>query len=240
MVTSRCPAAYATSPRTGRSARPVRPSASAFMKARTPPPIAPRRCITCAPDDGPTDGVGHPRRNRGGHRCNGLAHAYGVDQPRVKRGGPMQSVNVNGVELEYEVSGGRTRAAHQPRHRGRLPAAPLATGARRPLPADPVPQTGLGRKHPRRPSASRTTPPTPPRCSTISVCDPSTSQDTRAARRWPCSWRSTTRSTCTLVLLEPALIAVPSLEAFLARSSRRSRPTRAATTPMRWPCSWAP
>ena len=23
-------------------------------------PIAPRRCITCAPDDGPTDGVGHP------------------------------------------------------------------------------------------------------------------------------------------------------------------------------------
>src|SRR5215210_5948512 len=46
-------------------------------------------------------------RNRGSYRCNGLAHAYGLraTTPRAKGGGPMQSVNVNGVDLEYEVTG---------------------------------------------------------------------------------------------------------------------------------------
>src|SRR3954468_21591601 len=51
--------------------------------------------------------IARRRCNGGSYPCNGLAHAYGLrtTNPRVERGGPMQSVNVNDVELEYEITG---------------------------------------------------------------------------------------------------------------------------------------
>ena len=61
----------------------------------------------------------------------------------------MDSAKVNGVELEYEVVGsGEPVLLISPVLADGLPAAPLRTGAGRPLPADPVPQAGLGRQHP--------------------------------------------------------------------------------------------
>ena len=129
----------------------------------------------------------------------------------------MQSVNVNGLELEYEVSGTGEPV---------LLISPVIADGFLPLLSQPVlaDRYQLIRYH-RRGWVGRTAARQRrgPRRRRRRAARPSRSatrphrRDTRAARRWPCSWRSTTRSTCTLVLLEPALIAVPSLEAFLTQ-----------------------
>ena len=63
----------------------------------------------------------------------------------------MEIATVNGVELEYEVvgSGEPVLLISPVLADGFLPLA-LGAGARRPLPADPLPQAGLGRQHPHR------------------------------------------------------------------------------------------
>ena len=217
MVTSRCPAAYATSPRTDRSAGPARPSASAFMNSSKAAPRSPRAAASRARwrTASPTASVIARQRSQS-HRTRSSRHrpvtvevtAVMVSltpigcRPQTPRRTRRTHAERNSQRRRVGIRGersGRTRAAHQPRHCRRLPTASGGTGARRPLPADPLPQARLGRKHP-HPAArqpSPTTPPTPRPCSTTSVCDPSTSQATQAARRSPRSWRSTTPSTCT-------------------------------------------
>src|SRR4051812_26613145 len=80
------------------------------MKSSKAAPQSPRDAASRArwTTVSPTASVIARRRcNGGSYPCNGLAHAYGLrtTNPRVERGGPMQSVNVNGVELEYETTG---------------------------------------------------------------------------------------------------------------------------------------
>ena len=60
----------------------------------------------------------------------------------------MEIAKVNGVELEYEVVGsGEPVLLISPVLADGFAAAPLGAGAGRPLPADPLPQAGLGRQH---------------------------------------------------------------------------------------------
>ena len=112
----------------------------------------------------------------------------------------MNSAKVNGVELEYEVRRlRRARAADQSRSRRRLPAAPVGTGAGRTLPADQVPQARLGRQH-AHPAAGERRGPRRRRgraARRTSTCRARTSPATRAARRSPPSWPSTTPRRCT-------------------------------------------
>ena len=83
-------------------------------------PVAPRRGVTGALDEASTRTIAHRTpplvhrrpgadRNRGGYRGNSLAHAsrVGATRPRAprNRGGAMENAKVNGVELEYEVTG---------------------------------------------------------------------------------------------------------------------------------------
>ena len=111
----------------------------------------------------------------------------------------MQSVNVNGIELEYEVTG-----AGEPV----LLISPVIADGFLPLLAEPAlaDRYQLIRYHKRGWVGSTHTPPP------VSIADHAadaaalldhlgvrapTSQATPAARRSPRSWRSTTPSTCT-------------------------------------------
>ena len=111
----------------------------------------------------------------------------------------MQSARVNGIDLEYEVSGSGEPV---------LLISPVIADGFLPLLAEPAladrhqliryhKRGWVGSTHTPPPVSVAITPPTPRPCSTISVCDPSTSQATRAVRRSPRSWRSATPSTCT-------------------------------------------
>jgi pimeloyl-ACP methyl ester carboxylesterase len=159
----------------------------------------------------------------------------------------VQSANVNGVQLEYEVTG-----AGEPV----LLISPVIADGFLPLLAQPALADSyqLIRYHKRGWVGSTHTPPP------VSVADHASDAaallDQLGVRPAHVAGHSSGAAVAaqlaldhpeyvqTLTLLEPSLIAVPSLDAFLAqvapssrRSSRRSRRTRAATTPARWRAS---
>ena len=130
----------------------------------------------------------------------------------------METATVNGVELEYEVTGsGEPVLLISPvLADGFLPLVSEPSLER--LPADPLPQARLGGQHPHRGPGDRraTTRRTPPRCSITSASPAPTSPATPAEPPSPPSWPSTHPDrVATLVLLELSLFSVPSGEAFL-------------------------
>ena len=66
----------------------------------------------------------------------------------------MDKAKVNGVELEYEVAGSGEPVLLISPVLARVRAAAHTAGPDRPLPADPLPQAGVGRQHAHRPPVS--------------------------------------------------------------------------------------
>src|SRR3954469_17698338 len=160
--------------------------------------------------------------HRGSYRCNGLAHAYGLrtTPPRAKGEGPMQSVNVNGVDLDYEVTGAGETV---------LLISPVIADGFLPLVAEPAlaDRYRLIRYHKRGWIGSTHTPPP------VSVADHADDAaallDHLGLRPVHIAGHSSGAAVAlqlaldhpehvhTLVLLEPSLISVPSLEPFFAQ-----------------------
>src|SRR4051812_45293070 len=195
------------------------------MKSSKAAPQSPRDAASRArwTTVSPTASVIARRRcNGGSYACNGLAHAYGLrtTNPRVERGGPMQSVNVNDVELEYEVIG-----AGEPV----LLVHPVIADGFLPLLAQPALADGyqLIRYHRRGWLGSTHTP--PPVSIADHVADAAALLDHLGVRPVHVAGHSSGAAVAaqltldhpeyvhTLMLLEPSLISVPSLEAFLGQ-----------------------
>ena len=132
----------------------------------------------------------------------------------------MQSASVNDVQLEYEVIG-----AGEPV----LLISPVIADGFLPLLAEPAladryqliryhKRGRLGARYTRSPASVAEHAADPPRALTTLACGAPTSPATQAARPSLRSWRSTTQEYVhTLLLLEPSLISVPGLEAFLTQ-----------------------
>ena len=100
------------------------------------------------------------RRNGGGYGRIELAHACGVrtkDPERTRRTHEERRGQRRRAGIRDDRIWGAS-AAHQPRHRRRVPAARLGTGAGRSPPADPLPQAGLVRQHGHRGAGERRRP----------------------------------------------------------------------------------
>ena len=165
--------------------------------------------------------------SNGGYRGNSVAHASRMTAKFRRHLIPRrQSWNTCTGQRRRTGSRGdrvrRTGAADQPRARRRLRAARRRAVAQRALPADPLPQARLGRKHahPRHRSPSPTTPPTPLPCSTTSVSPAAhvIGHSSGAAVAAQLALDEPDR-VATLVLLELSLFSVPSGEAFLAAAA---------------------
>ena len=154
----------------------------------------------------------------------------------------MESANVNGVELEYEVIGtGEPVLLISPvLADGFLPLlAEPALADRYQL--DPVSQARLGRKH-AHPAAGEHRGPRRRRREvslTISVCNAPTRRSHSRSGAAVAAQLALDHPEYvhTLMLLELSLLSVPSGEAFFQQAGPRSRRTQAATTPARWRCS---
>src|SRR3954466_3599945 len=161
-------------------------------------------------------------RNRRNYRRNGLAHASGLrtTTPPPNEEDRMQSVNVNGAELEYEVIG-----AGEPV----LLISPVIADGFLPLLAEPAlaDRYQLIRYHKRGWVGSTHTP--PPVSVADHAADAAALLDHLGLRPVHVAGHSSGAAVAaqlaldhpeyvhTLMLLEPSLISVPSLEAFFTR-----------------------
>ena len=152
----------------------------------------------------------------------------------------MESAKVNGVELEYEVRGSGEPV---------LLISPVLADGFLPLLSEPAlaDRYQLIRYHKRGWVGSTHTP--PPVSVADHAADAAALLDHLGVPRAHIAGHSSGAAVAaqlaldhpekvhTLILLELSLFSVPAGEAFFKRPARCSRPTAAATTRARWPCS---